>query len=115
MDLLDSVVPESITSSKLQQAVALARSSIDQADHAGKLALEALFRDPQATTEAPECHSAAELYGDAFAACTNVLALDKHAFHAPWFRDFYRRNYDALVVVSIHDNLIDNVDNVRHW
>jgi hypothetical protein len=115
MDLLDSVVPESITTSKLQQAVALARSSIDQADHAGMLALEALFRDPQATTAAPECQSAAELYGKAFAACTKVLALDKHAFHAPWFRDFYRRNYDALMVISIHDNLIDNVDNVRHW
>jgi hypothetical protein len=115
MDLLEPVITESTATSKLQQAVALARSLIGQADQAGKLALDVLFRDPQATTDASECKSAAALYNDAFAACAKVLALDKHAFHSPWFRDFYRRNYDALMILSIYDNLIDNVDNVRHW
>lgn len=56
-----------------------------------------------------------EAYRAAFSSCALVLDLDKHAFQAEWFGDFYRRNYDALMVKSLFDNVIDDVDKVRDW
>jgi hypothetical protein len=115
LDIVDSVVSDSGATSKLQEAMSIAHGLIGQADQAGKTALDVLFRDSQASVDCPECQTAAALYSDAFAACTRVLSLDKHAFHAPWFRCFYRRNYDALTILSIYDNVVANVDNVRYW
>jgi hypothetical protein len=115
LDLTESALAGPGITSKLQEAISVALSLISQADQAGKGALEILFRDAQASLDGPECQTATALYKDAFAACAKVLALDRHSFHAPWFRGFYRRNYDALMILSIHDNAIDNVDNVRHW
>lgn len=31
------------------------------------------------------------------------------------FKEFYRRNYDALMVYSIYDNIMNDVDRVRIW
>ncbi|GMI05550.1 hypothetical protein TrVE_jg1864 [Triparma verrucosa] len=59
--------------------------------------------------------AAVDAYKKAFAACAEVLTLDKHAFQASWFKSFWRRNYDSLMVLSLYENLRDDVDNVRKW
>ena len=41
--------------------------------------------------------------------------MNKLSFQADWFKDFYRRNYDALMIKSVHDNVIEDVDKVRYW
>ena len=113
MDLYEGT--EDSGSSKLQQAVSAARSLIDQADTAGKLAIEALFRDSKSLDENLDCQTAKTLYLESFQACSKLLSLDKFAFHASWFREFYKRNYDALMILSLYDNVIDDIDHVRHW
>lgn len=62
-----------------------------------------------------ECAATIAAYRTAFSACARVRDIDKLAFYAPWFKDFYRRNYDALMIKSIYDNVIDDVDKVRYW
>ena len=59
--------------------------------------------------------AAVDAYKKAFAACAEVLTLDKHAFQASWFKSFWRRNYDSLMVLSLYETLRDDVDNVRKW
>ncbi|GMI16022.1 hypothetical protein TrLO_g2083 [Triparma laevis f. longispina] len=59
--------------------------------------------------------AAVDGYKKAFAACAEVLSLDKHAFQASWFKSFWRRNYDSLMILSLYENLRDDVDNVRKW
>ena len=103
------------TSKKLKQAIDHAISLITAADEAGRLIRDQLFADERKAMNGDAYGRAIALYHDAFDACAKVLELDKHAFHAPWFRDFYKRNYDALMIMSMYDNVIDNVDRVRHW
>ncbi|KAL7554360.1 hypothetical protein ACHAWF_017793 [Thalassiosira exigua] len=94
--------------SKLTSAIASAMTKISYADKVGEMAAQDLRR-------AKDCSVAISAYKDAFAACSQVLSIDKLAFHADWFKAFYRRNYDALMVKSIYDNAVDDVDNVRVW
>jgi hypothetical protein len=83
------------------QKVEAAKSSIAAADNAGNSIIQLLLEDEQAAKASDDYEKTIELYSDAFAACAKVLALDKHAFHATWYRDFYRRNFDALMILSI--------------
>jgi hypothetical protein len=103
------------SATKLMKAIDQAKSLIAEADEVGKLVLQHLLQDEDEAKETDDYEKAIGLYQDAFSACAKVLALDKHAFHALWFRQFYRRNYDALMIKSMYDNLIENVDSVRHW
>jgi hypothetical protein len=50
----------------------------------------------QGNMVASECTEAVAAYKEAFAACSQVLSIDKLAFQADWFKTFYRRNYDAV-------------------
>lgn len=74
-----------------------------------------LIDDEEAAKSSPEYGAAIEAYRAAFSSCALVLEFDKCAFQAKWFNEFYRRNYDALMVKSIYDNVIDSVDHVRDW
>jgi hypothetical protein len=74
-----------------------------------------LVTDEKTTKKSEEYKSAIATYQEAFEACSQVLRMDKLAFQSKWFRDFYRRNFDALMVKSMHDNVIQDVDNVREW
>lgn len=98
--------------SKLTSAIKTAVSKISVADDLGKRALEDIIKKGK---PASLCIEATAAYKEAFAACALVLSMDKLAFQADWFKPFYRRNYDALMVKSIYDNVIDDVDSVRHW
>ena len=61
------------------------------------------------------CQSATQYYREAFTACAELLERDKMAFQLDWFKDFYKRNYDALMVKSVYDNVVKDVENVRSW
>jgi hypothetical protein len=74
-----------------------------------------LIDDEEAAKSRTEFAATVEAYNAAFSACALVLDLDRCAFQTPWFSDFYRRNYDALMVKNIFDNIIEDVDKVRDW
>jgi len=97
---------------RLLEAVKGAMKSIEDADQAGKRLLEASAGLDETSESYLDCIN---LYRESFDNCAAVLDLDKHAFHASWFRNYYKRNYDALMIKSVVDNLVEDVDGVRHW
>ncbi|GKY98734.1 hypothetical protein MPSEU_000829700 [Mayamaea pseudoterrestris] len=101
--------------SRLKQAIQQAKSLIAEADQLGFQTMKRLQIDEQKEKQSKEYANAIQKYHDAFEACAKVRDLDKHSFHARWFRQFYKRNYDALTIKSLFDNVIDDVDNVRYW
>ena len=100
-------------STKITGAVASAKQAIAHADRKGKEILDKLIS--KGSKHTMECGATIAAYRTAFSACARVRDIDKLAFHAPWFQEFYRRNYDALMIKSIYDNVIDDVDKVRYW
>ncbi|MBF0099384.1 MAG: hypothetical protein HQK77_00600 [Desulfobacterales bacterium] len=58
---------------------------------------------------------AKEAYEKAFLCCRTLLEKDKFAFQLPWFKAFWLRNYEALVVLSIVRNYQEDIDRVRNW
>lgn len=102
-------------SNKFHQAVRRAKSLIAEADNQGNAIMHNLVADKYSRKRENEYERAANLYQQAFQASAAVQALDKHAFYSPWFRNFYQRNYDALQVKSVYDNVIEDVDRVRYW
>lgn len=101
--------------SRLKNAIEVAKNMIATADEAGEKAVRRLLEDEQKAKKESDHDRAIQLYCDSFAACAEVLAIDKLAFHATWFAEFYKRNYDALMIKSIYDNIVEDVDNVRYW
>jgi hypothetical protein len=111
----DSAASDDQQSSTLKDAIALAKAKIEEADKKGKEVVTLLLADDAAARNTSEYADAIDTYREAFSACARVRALDKLSFHAPWFRDFYRRNYDALMIKSMHDNVYQDTDTVRYW
>lgn len=101
--------------SRLKSAVQDAKTLIAEADKYGGQAMLLLLDDEGPAKKSEAYKTAVTLYYEAFAACAKVRALDKHSFHATWFRDFYKRNYDALMIKSMYDNVVGDVDNTRYW
>lgn len=101
--------------SKLSTAIAKAISLISEADKAGKLAVENILINYTSVYNCEDCVIATRIYRESFEACEYVLSLDKNAFQSPWFSDFYRRNYNALMILSMYENVVDDVDCVRYW
>jgi hypothetical protein len=106
---------DQVQSSKLAEAIALAREKIESADKKGNAILIQLVTNEKDVKASNKYRHATDAYLEAFEACARVRDMDKLAFHSDWFREFYRRNYDALVIKSMYDNVIDDVDNVRCW
>lgn len=90
-------------------------TQIAVADEVGNEMLEPLLKHESFSRLDPSYKSAVEAYREAFQACAAVLEYDKLAFQTKWFKDFYRRNFDALMIKSMYDNVIDDVDHVRDW
>lgn len=103
------------STSKLLKAVEAAKASILQADQHGFSIIGALISDEESAKQTEVYIKAISLYQEAFSACSQLLLLDKHAFYADWFHRFYKRNYDALMIKSMLDNAVANIDNTRHW
>ncbi|MFH1530695.1 MAG: hypothetical protein ABIK09_08190 [Pseudomonadota bacterium] len=51
----------------------------------------------------------------AFDACAALQAEDRRAFTLPFFKAFWARNHEALMVRSVVRNAQQDVDRVRHW
>ena len=58
---------------------------------------------------------AEQAYRQAFEACAALQARDRRAFTLPFFKDFWARNFEALMVRSVVRNAQEDVDRVRHW
>jgi len=54
-------------------------------------------------------------YGAAFEACRALVAQDRRAFQLEWFKEFFTRNYEALMVRSVVRNVQEGVDRVSEW
>ncbi|MCB1189038.1 MAG: hypothetical protein H7A23_13820 [Leptospiraceae bacterium] len=72
--------------------------------------------------EAKECIEMADkekistvLYERAFAKCSKYLSVNPAGFQEDWFKKFWHRNHEALVVLSVVRNYQNNIDNVRNW
>jgi hypothetical protein len=102
-------------SKKLFEAIHLARQKIELADGQGNAIIIQLATNEEAVKGSSKYTSAIDAYLEAFNACARVRDIDKLAFHSDWFREFYQRNYDALMIKSVHDNVIANTDKVRYW
>ena len=92
-----------------------AKSAIIEADKEGAKALNSMKMTGKSSTDIENGQLAIQLYNTAFEKCREVLKVDKLAFHADWFKTFYRRNYDALMVKSVYENVMDDTDEVREW
>jgi len=97
------------------EAVKDAKLKIKEADEHGYPLLDTLVDDTSDEKTTDARRYATVLYQEAFASCASLLELDRHSFQLQWFRDFYQRNYDALMVKSLFDNVMEDVDNVRRW
>jgi hypothetical protein len=95
--------------------VAAAKIAIQNADRKGNAIITKLVSGSKGLKTTAAYSKTLEAYRSAFSACARVRDIDKLAFHADWFREFYRRNYDALMIKSVYDNVIENVDKVRYW
>ncbi len=101
--------------SSLKNRIDAAKTAIATADAEGQKALNSMRMTGKSSTESEIAQAATQLYNYAFSKCRNVLKKDKLAFHADWFKSFYRRNYDALMVKSVYENVTDDTDEVREW
>ena len=101
--------------SKLMSTIKEAVTKISVADDLAKKAFDDLKSSGSSTKESTLCATASQAYKEAFAACAQVISIDRLAFQSDWFKSFFRRNYDALMVKSLYDNIIEDVDSVRVW
>jgi hypothetical protein len=108
-------VEDDQTHSKHREAVEIARRKIADADKKGQKILPKLLSHEKNLKKERKYKETVQAYEEAFQAAAKVLDLDKLAFHSQWFRTFYQRNYNALMIKSVYDNVIDDVDNVRYW
>ncbi|MBN1947444.1 MAG: hypothetical protein JW797_17365 [Bradymonadales bacterium] len=63
----------------------------------------------------PQAESARAAYREAFARCAELLEQDPKGFQLPWFKAFWGRNHEALVVLGVVRNYQQDVDQVRRW
>jgi hypothetical protein len=106
---------EQSQSNKLKEAISLAKEKIMVADNKGLALIHQLLKGEKKTKSNKEYWDAIKAYKSAFEACARARDIDKLLFQADWFSEFYQRNYDALMIKSMFDNVKDDVDNVRCW
>ena len=99
----------------LMESISEAQDKIDEADRLGVAVAVKLMKDEKRTKASIEYEEAIQKYIETFDACARVRELDKHAFQSDWFREYYKRNYDALMIKSMYDNVINDDDKVRRW
>lgn len=90
-------VPPFQNESKLSAAIELAKTKIKEADDEGQKVYKSLKERKVSAKNCKACEKAILKYEEAFAACRELLQLQKLSFHLKFFKDFYRRNYDALM------------------
>ena len=101
--------------SKLSEAIQTALKKINYADMKGEKLLPKLVSNENGAKRDVLYEESIDAYRSAFEACVYVRELDSQSFSSAWFRIFYQRNYNALMIKSVYDNIIDDVDDVRYW
>ncbi len=89
----------------------LTAAAIDAIAEADRLGDECTFKG----NEPARRKRAKRAYEAAFAACVDLRAVEPEAFGLDWFKSFWARNHEALVVLSVVRNHQQDVDQVRHW
>lgn len=115
LDISDACNTLEPKNSKLMTTTEFAKEKIKDADRLGREILASLIKDEEATKKSEKYKLTIKAYEEAFQACSRVLEVDKLSFQTTWFKEFYNRNYDALMISSMHSNVINDVDKVRHW
>lgn len=92
-------------------AVELAEAARAAIAHADALGAACTFQG----SEPARRRRAREAYEQAFAACRALVAEQPRAFRWPWFKAFWGRTYEALMVLSVVRNVQQDVDRVRYW
>lgn len=101
------VVPEK-RNRKTKRLETDARACIENAD---SLAARCTFKDK----EPRKRKWAADAYVAAFDACARLIQSSPHVFQQSWFKEFWSRNYEGLMVLSVVRNIQQDVDNTRRW
>jgi len=89
----------------------LAAAAQDAIVAADRLGSECTFKG----AEPARRQRASEAYEAAFSACRELRAQEPQAIGLDWFKSFWARNHEALVVLSVVRNYQQDIDQVRHW
>ncbi|CAD7931790.1 unnamed protein product [Amoebophrya sp. A25] len=74
------------------------------------------LKSPSSTSTTPTRRAVTAAYRQAFDLCREAVSRDKRALiRETWLKDFYERNYEALVIFSIVRNVVDGTDHIRKW
>ncbi len=92
----------------LSRTETAAKKAVSKAD---ELASKLAWPDPPARAR----RSATTAYKRAFERCARLVERAPRAFAMPWLKDFWGRNYEALIVLSVVRNVQEDVDRVRPW
>jgi len=106
-----------------QRLVEAAELATQEADAAGDIWLqqrgpvwyEGVLSSPHAEQGKGARARAQELYTVAFQKCAAALKAHPELLTTPWFKDFWSRNYDALMIQSVVRNVQEDVDTTRQW
>ncbi len=101
--------PLRVAAAEPKRLEADAKAAVAEADRkARRLRFEG--RDKDAAVD-----DARAAYRDSFEACSAFLGSVPTGFLRPWMKDYWRRNEEALKVLSVVGNIRDDIDDVRHW
>ena len=106
---------DALENSKLLDTIKRAKHLIQEADNLGNSVLKSLKQSRKRVADLPAYDAIVQAYQEAFDTCSHIVSMDKYAFQVPWFGSFFDRNYDALMIKSVYDNVVNDTDNVRHW
>ncbi len=95
-------------SKSVQSLANKAQQAIERADEQGA---RCSFKAARTTRRS----TAVSAYQEAFARCSDLLKADRQAFQLPWFKAFWARNYEALMVYSVVRNVQQGIDKVGPW
>jgi len=90
---------------------ALVKAAREAIAHADRTGARCTFAGPEPIRRS----RARKAYRTAFAACRDLLQADPRAFQLPWFKEFWARNHEALVLLSVVRNVQEEVDQVPQW
>ncbi|MCB1160756.1 MAG: hypothetical protein KDK45_24860, partial [Leptospiraceae bacterium] len=93
------------------EAANLEKEAIDSIAEADTYAAKLSFNHRSEEKES----AAIKLYEKSFKTCTKLLDLNPRAFQLAWFKKFWHRNHEALVILTVVRNYQKNIDSVRNW
>jgi hypothetical protein len=104
-----AAAPELHLEPSLEKLEERARESIARADEMGR---QCRFDDDRRGGPRQRSRDA---YRRAFRACARLLEKEPRAFQLDWFKDFWLRNEEALVVLSVVRGYQEDRDDDRRW